>query len=73
MATGDSGKFAPVATTTGKKLEVPFAIPADKLAITQIFQAVYLDANTHVSQWSPNIVVAVGKQNEPDMAQPMVN
>ena len=68
MATGDAGVFSQLTLTGNKTVDVPVVVPAGKLATTLIFQAVYMDGNNTASEWCPNIVVAVGKPNEPEMA-----
>lgn len=67
MATGDAGVFKQLTLTVNKTVEVPVVAPTDKLATTLIFQAVYMDGNNVVSDWSPSLVVAIGKPNEPEL------
>ncbi len=69
MATNDSNKFTPLTPTAKQTIEVPYIIPEGKLAATFVFQATYMDGVDMVGDWSPNIVVAVSKSNEPEMAQ----
>ena len=68
MASGEGGPFSLLTITGKQKTEVPVIVPAGKLAATFVFQATYMDGNNTVGDWSPNLVVAVGKPNEPEMA-----
>lgn len=68
MASGEGGGFKLLTMTGKQSVDVPVVVPAGKFATTVVFQAAYMDGNNIASDWSPNLVVAVGKPNEPEMA-----